>query len=123
MKRTGSWPRSKPLARTEFRRGVSGLGKVSTPRSIKPRTPQRAADERAYSRLRAAFLLANPECLVCGQPTTDCHHAAGRKGWRLLDVASFRAVCRRCHQEIHDSPRWAEAHGLSQSRLATRETP
>lgn len=129
MKRTAMPPRRTPLdrgtaelRRTGFRPAVSSGEAGTAGRRIRRRTAARAAEERLYSLYRAAFLFDNPACLICGQLATDVHHAAGRRGWRLLDIESFRALCRAHHAEVHDSPLWAEAHGLSSSRLANRET-
>jgi len=41
------------------------------------------------------------ECVACGQPRFELHHVTYKRlGHELLD--DLLAVCRVCHQEIHD---------------------
>jgi hypothetical protein len=61
-----------------------------------------------YSLIRKEYLEKNNLCHCCQKrPPTDIHHRAGRWQERLNDVAMFSAVCRQCHNYIHDNPEWA----------------
>jgi hypothetical protein len=74
--------------------------------SNKPKSKRHAANLE-YSRLRAAFMAANPRCVVlkphgnpCNQPSSECHHRKGR-GRFYLDTATFLACCSPCHEALH----------------------
>ena len=58
----------------------------------------------AYRPLRDAYMKDNPDCEICGKPSNDLHHKAGR-GKFLCDVTTFMAVCRKCHNFIHENPK------------------
>jgi hypothetical protein len=72
---------------------------------------------KRYSDLRIGFLKTHPICEVdgCGD-ATDVHHKKGR-GKYLLDVETWLAVSRSCHQKIEENPEWAKENGYSLSRL------
>lgn len=79
---------------------------------ISPISAKRKERMKAYKVLREAFLEAHPVCMVCGQrPSSDIHHKAGRFGSRLNDTDNWLAVCRICHRDIHDNPKWAYEQG------------
>lgn len=76
---------------------------VSAPRKVSAKQAQNLQD---YGVLSRAYKAEHPECEVrlpgiCDGMTTDCHHRAGR-GSNLLDASTFIAVCRSCHNYIHD---------------------
>ena len=63
-----------------------------------------------YKKHRSSFLVSNPTCTICNlNESTDIHHQLplGRGG-KLNDVTIFLAVCRACHNKIHQDPKWAE---------------
>jgi hypothetical protein len=73
---------------------------------------KRAAQLRIYTKKRIAFLEANPVCQVCGNARAgEVHHAWGRIGELLNAEEHWLAVCRWCHNEIHNKPKWARANG------------
>lgn len=83
------------------------------------RTPQqrRAGNRmRAYLKARKPYLEAHPHCAVCGHPSQQVHHKAGR-GALLLDETKWLPVCGSCHQEITVNPAWAIEQGYSLSRF------
>ena len=65
---------------------------------------KRAKLQPKYLKLRNIYLQANPDCEVklkgCTGQSEDIHHSKGR-GKNLLDVTTFIAVCRNCHDYIH----------------------
>lgn len=61
-----------------------------------------------YSRVRREYLEEKfGLCEICGGEATDIHHKSGR-GKNLCEKRTFMAVCRPCHQYIHDHPAWAK---------------
>jgi hypothetical protein len=65
-----------------------------------------------YFDQRWEFLLLHPVCQICSKRRSrDVHHMAGREGPLLCAEQFWMAVCRRCHDEIHDSPAWARSRG------------
>ena len=65
---------------------------------------KRAEQLRDYKAVRDVFLADNPYCERCNYLASENHHKNGRTGLRLLDVTYFMAVCRTCHQYIHNNP-------------------
>lgn len=64
-----------------------------------------------YSRVRREYLEEkNGRCEVCDREATDIHHKSGR-GRNTCEKLTFLAVCRPCHQRIHDNPAWAKEQG------------
>lgn len=101
MKRT-------PLKRkTPLKRG-KGLAKASKARKL---------IQAQYVRQRNAFLKKNCMCEAClefrmvRRDANDVHHKQGRTGNLLLDESKWMAVCRYCHDWIHDNPKEATARG------------
>lgn len=91
LKRTGSLKRGKPLARVSKRHRVALY---------------------EYFIKRKRFLDEHPECQCCHrQASRDVHHTCGRSGSNLLDEATWMAVCRACHTDIHQHPSKARALG------------
>lgn len=114
--------RRKPLLRT------SGLRRTS---KLNPMSQGRIIESRRYSSLRKKFLKEHPTCQACKRhdvvrqesPTctvgfafrrtaTDIHHVKGRLGGNYLDVSTWMAVCRTCHDWIHQHPKEARAAGM-----------
>jgi hypothetical protein len=84
----------------------------------KPRTPlpfqsaKRAGSAMIYSRKRRQFLTAHPVCERCHtKKATDVHHKAGRLNGNYLNVATWCALCRTCHDWIHTHPSLAREKG------------
>lgn len=75
----------------------------------------------AYSKKRKTFLRLRPICQRCEKkPSRDVHHVKGRYGSAYLDEHTWLAVCRACHDWIHQHPREAREQGLW-APLTTRE--
>lgn len=96
---------------------------------LRPMSKKRQRESRTYSLLRAAFLEAKPKCEACAPITgyacvagngsnlmanrsRDVHHVKGRLGGNLNNPDTWLAVCRTCHNWIHNHPRDARALGL-----------
>ncbi len=96
---------------------------------IKPMSKKRQRESKAYSLLRAAFLENKPKCEACFHVTgygmftakgrdmlanrsCDVHHIRGRTGGNYLNTDTWLAVCRKCHNWIHNHPQDARMIGL-----------
>jgi len=75
---------------------------------------KRAKQNREYSKInRVVYLESHPTCQVCDKRSAcDIHHKDKRSGDRLNDITMFLAVCRPCHQWIHDYPADARKQGF-----------
>ena len=82
-----------------------------SPIQIKQKSDKRKEQEEVYSSLRKAFLLKEKFCERCAGTATEVHHKNGRNGERLNDVNFFMAVCRNCHQHIHEHPKESRIKG------------
>ena len=73
---------------------------------------KREAEYKEYLRLRRFFMAENRICQVCfARGSKDVHHKAGR-GRNLNNVETWCAVCRPCHNWIHNHPKQARELGL-----------
>lgn len=87
-------------------------------KKIGPYSKKRQKDNRKYSELRKGFLEDKIcEFPGCERQATDIHHARGR-GAFLLDVSTWKALCREHHTHCETHPDEAKSLGLSNSRLA-----
>ncbi len=64
-------------------------------------------EHRHYLKMRDEFLEAHPLCQAkvsgaCQYYASDVHHTAGRTGKLLLDQNYWMAICRLCHDFIHN---------------------
>lgn len=105
---------------------------VKQRKPLAPRSKKRAAQERDYAAMRAAFLVGPCACCVdrwkAGEidkgairRATEVHHRAGREGALLLLKALWLPVCRRCHEEIESQPAEAVRRGWVISRHLSLE--
>lgn len=85
---------------------------------MKPRKPiprqsaRRKVEARQYAKLRVAFLGERPKCEICGKRASqDVHHTRGRYNGQYLAVTSWMAVCRYCHDYLHQHPKQAREMG------------
>lgn len=87
---------------------------------IRKVSTKQAAKNQEYSKLRDDFMSHNPLCKAnlsgCTKIATDLHHKKGRVTY-LLDVTTYIALCRNCHQKIEENPTMAKEKGFSDSRL------
>jgi hypothetical protein len=98
--------------------------------SINQRSPERAAEERIYSKRIKIFKAKHPHCQACARTneyralhefgvrdvirlTADVHHMAGREHGMLLREEFWLAVCRSCHN-------WIGEHGALSYTLGLR---
>lgn len=86
-------------------------------------SPKRAAQHRAYTAARDAFMREHPNCQRCGGTAHDLHHRRGRQGKLLKDRRFFMAVCRECHDWIHANPAEARATGFLASSHDWNRSP
>lgn len=104
------------------RSGNKGIKPTTKP--ISPRSSKRIKLDTEYSKLRIAFLYANPMCAAhlpgCGTSSTDVHHSKGRGKYHLA-TNTWVALCRSCHSWLETHPTEAKALGFSQNRLVNNE--
>lgn len=98
--------RGKALARQLERR----KSRPSSPKRIAPVSKKRAAERKTYLSLRDEFLMLNCRCERCGKAATEVHHKQGR-GKHYLEVATWAALCSKCHDHIHNNVAEAKAAG------------
>jgi hypothetical protein len=125
LKRNASLTRSRtPLKRSELKRSPTSPPSVN---SKKPQKPVNKLGKNTYKRLatyKALKLIYIPRELSCeGHINENCynlasevHHAMGRIGGRLTQVATWRFLCRFCHDYVTEHPEEARLRGLSLHR-------
>ena len=84
------------------------------PIELKPRKKIQAVSEKRKNELvlyrteRDIYMAQHKECeaklVGCTGKSKDLHHKRSR-GKYLSDVSTFCAVCRNCHNKIHDMPK------------------
>lgn len=96
---------------------------------LRPVSKKREALNRARRDFVAGFLAAHPRCQAgglilpvdhrhrCGVHSVDVHEVLTRaRGGSVLDPGNCRAICRACHDWIHENPASATDLGLLTSR-------
>ena len=88
------------------------------PTKIKPKSDKRVKQDRIYLKLRSEYLTNNPYCQAklsnCTYTATEIHHkhaGADRNKYYLI-TPTWMAVCRNCHNEIHNNPKRAKTLGF-----------
>ncbi len=108
----------------EYRQKTKGKKEPIMRKRIAPISEKMKQNKALYLVVRNEFLGSHKKCEAglenCSHVSTEVHHKKGR-GTHLLDVGTFIAVCRSCHNWIETHPKEAKELGLSQSRL-THET-
>jgi hypothetical protein len=79
---------------------------------LRSMSKKREAAAREYSTKRAAYLAKHPTCHRCNRRhSRDVHHRTGRHGTNYLDDSTWSALCRACHDEVHQYPKQARQDG------------
>lgn len=79
---------------------------------ISPISKKQTESLKKYRKLRDEYMANHPKCEVCGKDSQDLHHKLHvRTGRALTDVKWFMAVCRSCHNKIHENHSWAVKNG------------
>ena len=71
---------------------------------------KRKKKDAEYSKLRERYLTENPLCMInvngCTNGATDVHHtyAGSNRDAFYLVQSTWKAVCRNCHNYIHEHP-------------------
>lgn len=107
--------------RERERKEKKNIPKKTVYQKFRKRTKEGSKEDRLYMKLRDKFLEDHPVC-QCGRPgctnvATEVHHKKGHGIWYLI-VATFLAVCHKCHRWIETHPEEAKKLGYSESRLA-----
>lgn len=141
MRKPALWM-SLPSARKAAQRARRRVGKVKPSQNrrkpVRRVSAKRAQQNRAYAKLRVAFLAANPFCQACvplfgarfPADSKELHHRAGRRGELLCHIPGFVAMCSDCHRFCHEHPGLARSAGLlapigkwnSQRDVSTQQT-
>lgn len=94
---------------------------IEKPKSIPPISVKRKVEMDEYGKKRTAFLALHNQCQAklsnCTGTSTDVHHKNGRIGDNYLNISTWMAVCRTCHNWIELNPEDAKTLGFSNSRL------
>jgi hypothetical protein len=71
-------------------------------------------DDKAYYALRDVFLTNHPHCKLnlpgCFLKSTDVHHVH-RRGENYLNIKTWMALCRNCHQYVETHPKESREKG------------
>lgn len=103
------------IRRTPLKRSQKPLKRTPIRRVSK----KRAKENRLYYQLRRTFLGVNPTCqanlpeekVFCTHYSTDVHHVL-RRGKYLNVPSTWLAVCRNCHEYLHQHPSMARTLNL-----------
>lgn len=79
---------------------------------LRPASPKRKKQYDEYKNVRKAYLALHPTCERCRvERSTDIHHKAQRYGALLNNWELFAALCRACHDFLHQNAREARKQG------------
>jgi len=88
---------------------------------MSPVSEKRKIENDEYKILREQFLKEHPYCECgrdgCRKRSVEVHHSAGRVGKNFLDVSTWKAMSRVCHQWAELNPIEAKEIGVSQNRI------
>lgn len=78
------------------------------PKKAIPKVSQKRKEkDKIYLELRKDFMLKHAKCEICNfNKPTDVHHkhiGANRNKY-YLEVETWMALCRNCHNDVHDEP-------------------
>jgi hypothetical protein len=87
---------------------------------MRKRSLKMSRETMKYLNLRRKFMNEHPNCEArvaerCSLSATDVHHTKGR-GRHFLNVLSWLAVCRSCHNWIETHPKDARELGFSDTK-------
>ena len=78
---------------------------------LRPFSPTKLERRKLYNKNKAEYLRGKC-CERCGYAgNLDLHHKAGRAGTNYTNPDTFMAVCRPCHDWIHQHPRESRVAG------------
>jgi len=94
--------------------------------ALRPRskTSLRSLRLKIYAKRKTEYLALAEGCEICKcnpYSELDLHHRAGRNGSSLneegevenniINMHTFMALCRPCHDRVHRNPKWAREMG------------
>lgn len=108
LNQQGFWKKKRPKQAIHVRQ--KSLKRTPLRRQSK----KRAAESKVYLEKRRAYLLAHLFCerKGCFRLSRDIHHCHGRSGPNYLDEKTWKALCRNCHDAVHEHPKAAREMGL-----------
>lgn len=75
-------------------------------------SPKRQREYKEYAKAKKAYLALHPTCERCkNKKSEDIHHKAGRVGQWLCRYDHFAALCRGCHDWVHQNGKEARRLG------------
>lgn len=90
----------------------SGGNQLKRSGRLRNASSKRQREYKEYSKAKKAYLALHPKCERCkNKKSDDIHHKAGRVGQWLCRYEYFAAVCRQCHNEIHENGVLARKQG------------
>jgi hypothetical protein len=79
---------------------------------LRAASPKRQNEYNKYAKEKKAYIAIHPQCERCNtKKATDLHHKAGRVGQWLYRSEYFAALCRKCHDWIHQNGKEARSLG------------
>lgn len=79
---------------------------------LRAASKKRQREYNQYAKEKKAYLALHPQCERCkSKKATDLHHKAGRVGQWLCRYEYFAALCRQCHDFLHQYPNEARKAG------------
>lgn len=92
------------------------LPKTKPRKYILPVSPKQLERQKEYRRVRDFYMANHATCegkiAGCTIIPTDLHHAFGKNGSLLTDTRYFKALCRHCHDYVHNHVAEARELGL-----------
>lgn len=87
----------------------------SPPKKLNKRSSKKVKEDAEYSLLRKEYLETHELCEIkwpgCKRFSIEIHHTDYR-GESYLDVSTWKASCRSCHDEVHANPNLAREKGF-----------
>lgn len=81
---------------------------------LKAVSKKRQRQNSRYQKLKESYIQSHWLCERCNRNRAiDIHHKAGRTGELLCAVEYFMAICRRCHDWVHENPAEAQEGGFT----------
>lgn len=106
----------------EQRKAAKELSRPAKERKqVKKVSEKRKGENSIYFQQVRTWLIGK-RCVCCGDPATQCHHAAGRTNDLLLEKKYWKPVCAPCHRLITEDSAWAIANNYSISRNKKDQT-
>ena len=107
---------SKPLQVTcSYKCGLAYARGFNKPKKAIPKvSKKRQEKDKIYLQLRKEFFALHEKCQICNfNKPTDVHHSyiGANRNKYYLEVSTWFALCRNCHNDVHDNPKDSREKG------------